>query len=109
MRTGYAPTCTAAPQPGGIGGNLRAPTKLVHVRPRFPANLSAAGLSGVVVLDAIIGAEGTIQDVSTRSSPHPDFEAAAIDAVRQWEFSQTLLNCVPVEVMMTVTVNFAAR
>jgi TonB family protein len=109
VTTSWTTTCTPDRQPGGIGGNLRAPTKLVHVLPRFPANLAAAGASGVVVLDATIGADGTIQEVRTRSSPHPDFEAAAIDAVREWEFSQTLLNCVPVEVAMTVTINFAAR
>jgi len=37
---------------------------------------------------------------------HPDFEIAAVDAVRQWRFTPTLLNGVPVEVVMTVSVRF---
>ena len=98
--------CTPDPVDGGIGGNLRPPTKLVSVAPRYPSNLGAARQGGTVVLDAQIGADGTIRDVRIVSSPHPDFERAAVDAVRQWEFSQTLLNCVAVEVAMRVTVNF---
>jgi len=108
VATAAAPVCRPA-ETGGIGGNLRAPTKLVHVTPLFPPALAASGASGVVVLDATIGVDGTIRDVRARSTDQPQFEGAAIDAVRQWEFSQTLLNCVPVEVLMTVTVNFAAR
>ena len=56
----------------------------------------------------MIGTDGTIRDVQTRSSPHPEFAAAAASAIRQWEFSETLLNCVPVEVQMRVTVRFVA-
>jgi protein TonB len=37
---------------------------------------------------------------------HPDFAIAAVDAVRQWRFTPTLLNGRPVEVVMTVSVTF---
>jgi protein TonB len=37
---------------------------------------------------------------------HPLLDAAALEAVRQWEFTPTLLNGVPTAVIMTVTVNF---
>jgi len=96
----------APPMAGGIGGNLRAPTKLNHVDPAYPATLSAARQTGDVVLEARIEPDGTIRDIKTLAAAHPDFEAAAADAVRQWEFSETLLNCVPVPVQMTVTVHF---
>ncbi len=102
------PPCTAATT-GAIGGSIRQPMKLADVRPQFPPNLGAAKVGGVVVLQARIGTDGTVRDVQTLSSPHPDFERAAIDAVTQWEFSQTLLNCVPVEVAMKVTVNFVVE
>jgi periplasmic protein TonB len=36
----------------------------------------------------------------------PLLDAAALDAVKQWEFTPTLLNGVPVPVIMTVTVQF---
>jgi TonB family protein len=101
--------CTAAAPAGGIGGNLRPPMKLVNVAPSYPAGLSASKQGGEVVLDARIEADGTIREVRAVSSSHPDFEAAAIEAVRGWEFSETLLNCVPVEVDMKVTVRFIAE
>jgi TonB family protein len=103
-RTG-APPCEALP--GGVGGNLRPPRKLVHTAPAYPASLVAAGVDGVVVLDARISESGEIEDLRTVSSPHPDLERAAAAAVRQWAFSETLLNCIPVEVSMRVTVRFA--
>ena len=67
----------------------------------------AAGLSGVVPVEAIIGVDGTVTSVRVLSAQvHPDFAIAAIDAVRQWRFTPTMLNDVPVEVAMTVTLRF---
>ena len=60
-------------------------------------------------MDAVIGIDGNIQDVRAVTSPHPDLESAAIEAVRQWQFTPTLLNCVPIEVRMKVTTNFSSR
>jgi protein TonB len=37
---------------------------------------------------------------------HPDFAKAAVDAVRKWRFSPTLLNGVPIDVVMNVTIQF---
>ena len=63
-----------------------------------------------MVLEGRIGTDGVMRDIQVISpAQHPDFDAAAIAAVRQWRFSQTLLNCVPVEVSMTVYVNFVPR
>jgi protein TonB len=40
---------------------------------------------------------------------HPLFDAAALDAVRTWQYRPTLIDGVPVAVLMTVTVNFYLR
>ena len=60
---------------------------------------------GVVILEATIGADGKVKDVRVLRSI-PLLDQAAIDAVRQWEYTPTLLNNVPVPVIMTVTVQF---
>jgi protein TonB len=66
-----------------------------------------AGLTGLVPVEAIIGRDGTVSSVRVLSAQvHPDFAIAAVDAVRQWRFTPTLLNSVPVEVVMTVSVRF---
>jgi TonB family protein len=102
-------TPCAGVQPGNIGGNLRPPMKLKDVRPRYPRHLKDAGIAGVVVMSARIGTDGAVNDVEVVTPAHPDFDAAAIEAVRQWEFDETLLNCAPVEVSMKVTVNFKIK
>jgi protein TonB len=67
-----------------------------------------AGLEGVVPMEALIGPDGTVASVRVLSAEvHPAFARAAEDAVRQWVFSPTLLNGVPVEVEMTVSVQFS--
>jgi protein TonB len=66
-----------------------------------------AGREGVVPIEAIIGPDGSVASVRVLSADvHPDFAIAAVDAVRQWKFTPTLLNGAPVEVVMTVKVQF---
>jgi TonB family protein len=106
------PTC--GNQPAGangerIGGNIRAPHKLVDVKPYYPQQLYEANVGGTVVLQARIDTEGRVSAVEVVSPAHPDLNAAAIEAVRQWEFDSTILNCRKVEVAMKVTANFIAR
>lgn len=96
-----------APKPIRVGGNIKAPQKLVNVNPTYPDSMRVAGRGGVVPLDAVISTDGTVVFARVLSaSVHPDFAAAALDAVRQWKFSPTLLNGKPVEVVMSVLVAF---
>jgi TonB family protein len=94
---------------GATGGQILAPMRLTDVHPRYPDSLRNAGVGGTVTMDAVIGVDGNIQEVRAIGSPHPDLESAAIEAVRQWQFTPTLLNCVPIEVRMKVRTNFAAQ
>ncbi len=65
-----------------------------------------AGVQGVVILEATIGPDGRVDRlVVLRSIPQLDY--AAIEAVKEWEFTPTMLNGTPVPVTMTVTVNFS--
>jgi TonB family protein len=102
-------TCGGTPEAAGgipIGGNIRPPMKYKHVAPVYPASLAAATVQGTVVLQGRIGTSGTVDELNVLSSPNPEFADAAAEAVRQWQFDTTLLNCVPVEVAIKVTVNF---
>ena len=99
---------TAAPQPVRVGGNIPAPVKIRDVRPVYPDAARAKGISGLVILEAIISADGGVTSARVLKSI-PELDAAAIEAVRQWRFEPTLLNGVPVPVIMTVTVNFSLQ
>ena len=91
-----------------VGGNIRAPQKVADVAPIYPPIALAAGLEGVVILEAVIAEDGSVRDVRVLRSI-PLLDAAAVDAVRQWRFTPTLLNGQPVPVVMTVTVAFRRR
>jgi TonB family protein len=105
-----ATSCGSTPTGGGqgppIGGNLRPPMKIKHVSPTYPANLRTEPIEGTVVLQGRIGTDGIFDELNVVSAPHPDFANAALEAVRQWEFDSTLLNCVPIPVPIKVTVHF---
>lgn len=88
------------------GGCLTQPRKLVDVKPVFPPVQAANGVSGQVVVEAKIGTDGLVKDMVPGADADPAFAAAAMDAIRQWEFSPVKLNGVPQECRMTVIVIF---
>jgi TonB family protein len=97
-------------EPVRIGGNIKPPRKLVDVRPIYPPAMRDAGIDGLVSLNALIDTEGKVASVRLAGSQaHPELAKAAIEAVRQWQFSSTLLNGEKVEVLMTVTVAFTLQ
>jgi TonB family protein len=91
--------------PVRIGGDIKEPRKVRDVKPVYPAG-AAENLRGFVILEAVIGKDGSVSDARILRSV-PGLNEAALDAVRQWMFTPTLLNGVPVEVIITVTVNFS--
>ena len=64
-----------------------------------------ARIQGVVRLNAIIGKDGTIQNL-TVATGHPLLVPAALEAVKQWVYRPTLLNGEAVEVVTQIDVNF---
>ena len=79
---------------------------LVHqVKPQYPELAMKARIQGTVVLQAVIGKDGTVQDLRLVSG-HPMLAPAAIEAVRQWRYRPYLLNSEPVEVDTQINVNF---
>lgn len=76
------------------------------VQPTYPQMAKIARVQGNVVLAAIIGKDGTIQNLHVVSTASPLLNQAAIDAVRQWRYKPYILNGEPVEVDTTVTVTF---
>jgi len=88
-----------------LHAGIAPPRKLRHVEPMYPRIADVAHIEGVVVLDAIVDEHGHVTSAAVvRSAPTPARAAEA--AVRQWRFTPTLLNGVPVPIVMTVTVNF---
>jgi protein TonB len=88
-----------------VGGQIKPPVKVRDVKPLYPPDAQAAGVQGVVIVEATIDSAGDV--VHTRLlRGQPMLDEAALDAVRQWQFRPTQLNGAAVPVIMTVTVNF---
>jgi protein TonB len=80
---------------------------LIHREdPPYPPLARAARVQGEVVLSAVIGANGEIQNLQLVSG-HPMLVPAALAAVRLWRYKPYLLNGSPTEVETTITVIFS--
>lgn len=88
-----------------VGGSIREPRKIRSVNPVYPEIAKQARVQGVVILEATISPRGHVTAVRVLRGI-PLLDEAAIDAVKQWVYEPTLLNGVPVPVIMTVTVNY---
>jgi TonB family protein len=112
-RPGLMPPPPPPPAPGDdgavrVGGEIKAPIKLKHVSPAYPQDAQDARVQGVVIIEARIEADGTVGRARVLRSIAM-LDEAALDAVRQWEFTPTLVNGQPAPVIMTVTVNFTLQ
>lgn len=88
-----------------VGGQIKEPKKLKDVKPAYPDIARQARVQGIVILECTISPQGKVTNVSVLRGIAL-LDQAAIDAVKQWVYTPTLLNGVPVPVIMTVTVNF---
>jgi periplasmic protein TonB len=95
-------------RPLKVGGAIRAPRRIAASPPIYPTVAIAARISGEVMLEALIDEQGRVGRVRVLKSV-PLLDAAAVDAVRTWRYTPTLLNGVPVSVLMTVTVTFSLQ
>jgi protein TonB len=99
------PTVTIPAEPVRVGGNVKEPHPLKMVPPVYPPLASKTRLSGLVVLEATLTAQGTVEEIRVISG-HPLLIQAAFDCVKQWQYEPTLLNGVPVPVILTAKVRF---
>jgi len=91
--------------PVRVGGNISTPRRTVDAAPVMPDVARQSGVTGIVILEIIIGTDGAVRDVKVLRSI-PLLDQAAIDTAKQWRYEPTQLNGVPVPVIMTATVAF---
>jgi TonB family protein len=79
---------------------------LTHkIEPIYPEAARLAKVQGVVILDAVIGTDGTVVDLRAVSGPD-ELTSAALDAVKWWRFQPYLLNGQAVQVKTRLAVDF---
>lgn len=101
------PPAPTPPEPKriSVGGDVQAARLIRQVKPSYPPLAKNARISGTVRLEAVIGRDGTVEQLRAVSG-HPMLTKAALDAVREWRYEATLLNGRAVEVATVIDVNF---
>jgi TonB family protein len=94
-----------APKRIRVGGQSQQAKWIFHPSPEYPPLAKDAHVQGTVRLEAIIGKDGTIQDLKAISG-HPLLIKAALDAVARWRYQPTRLRGEPVEVVTEIDVKF---
>src|SRR5262249_35231833 len=88
-----------------VGGTVQAARLISAPQPQYPYAAQVANVHGDVTLNAVIGPDGKIQNLSVVSGP-PLLVTSAIDAVKQWLYQPTVLNGVAVKVNTEIVVHF---
>jgi len=104
--TGTVPPPPPPPAPVRVGGNVKQP-KIVHIeQPNYPPEARRARVEGVVILEATVTAEGTVDKVKVISGP-PMLTGAAVEALTHWKYEPTYLNGQAVPVILTARISFS--
>lgn len=77
--------------------------------PKYPENERRARHEGDVILQLVIGTDGATHDISVARSLSPDFDTAAIDAVKTWTFTPAKRNGKPIPLRTHIQVGFHLR
>lgn len=93
-----------------LGGTVEAAQLKTKVMPVYPESAKSAGVEGTVILHAVIGMNGRPLSLRVMNSQiDPDLAKSAIEAVKEWRYTPTLLNGEPVEVDTTIQVNYTLQ
>jgi protein TonB len=93
-------------EPIRVGGNVKEP-KIVHIeQPKYPPEAKRANVTGVVILEATVTEQGTVEKVKVISGP-PMLVGPAVEAVSKWRYEPTYLNGQAVPVILTARISFS--
>lgn len=109
MDGGDEASSTGSPASSAVSAvRITQPRKIKDVKPQYPLEAQSRRIQGVILVQAVISRRGCVSSARlVRAIPYLDIPAMA--AVSAWTFEPTLLDGVPVPVLMTVTVNFQLR
>jgi protein TonB len=92
-------------RPCASAARCGSPSAVVAVQPVYPELAVMAKLQGVVIIEATVNERGRVVNANVLQGA-PMLTDAALEAVKKWVYTPTLVNGVPTPIIMTVTVNF---
>jgi TonB family protein len=102
------------PIPPGVfltGNGVTSPSVKKQVRPQYTKAASKAHITGVVLIEAIIGTDGLVRSAKVIKSldNKKGLDAEALKAAKLWEFGPGMKDGVPVPVMVTIELTFTMK
>jgi protein TonB len=92
-----------------IGGDVKAPVGLFQPRPPYPESARRLHEQGIVILQAIVATDGSVENLAVAKGAFPLLDESALETVKTWKYRPATLNGRAVKVFLTVTVNFQLR
>lgn len=89
-----------------VGGDVKAPIVMERVEPVYTEEARKERISGIVILEAIIGRDGLVKEAHVLKPLPFGLDQAAVEAVKQWIFKPGTLEGKPVDVIFNLTINF---
>jgi TonB family protein len=107
LRLRVAPPATPLQDPLKVASrDMQAADKKMPVYPA-EAKANHDTVDGSVLLSVLIGKDGLVKEIHVQQSLRPDYDASALEAVKQWRWTPVLVNGEPTEVETTVTVSYS--
>ena len=94
-------------KPGKDG--VKAPVLVKEVKPSYTEDAKARGVQGRVEMSAVVLADGTVGDVTVKTSLDPDLDQQAVIALKQWRFRPGTKDDKPVDVQCDVEMTFTLK
>lgn len=96
-------------QPLAVGGNVSAPKKIYAPSPLYTEEARQGRVQGVVLLHAVIDAEGNVASIDLLKGLPLGLSESAVDTVKTWKYEPARRDGVPVPVYFTLTVSFSLQ
>ena len=97
---------------GGVyraGGGVSAPRLLKDVKPRYTDETLRSGIQGTVIMEVVVARDGRPSHIQVVRSLHPELDDEAAAAVAKWRFEPGRLAGEPVDVLVTIMLDFWIR
>jgi len=91
------------------GNDVSAPQLLVEVKPRYTSDALVRRVQGAVWIELIVTSDGSVEDPRILRSLNPELDAAALAALKQWRFAPGRRGRAPVDVVVSVAMDFLIR
>lgn len=103
---GFAASKADAPKVYMPGGDVTPPKLIHYVEPSFSGSSKNAYTEGIVRIVTVVTSEGVPTDLHVTRGLNPEEDRTALEAVKQWRFRPGLKEGKPVNVRVTVEVEF---